>query len=47
MKFLNEDTKVKHTNITTITNVIKMPSWKAWVHIPSGSAIALRGEYFD
>jgi hypothetical protein len=43
--FINEDEKVKHTNIATIywlnknkvfTKVIKTPSWKVWVQEPSG-----------
>ncbi len=46
MKFITEDTKVKHTNITTIykrqlkqsvfTKVIKKSSWKALVQRPKG-----------
>jgi hypothetical protein len=43
MKFITEDTKAKHTIITTIyrdnlnvlTKVIKTPSRKAWVQKPS------------
>ncbi len=61
--FFTEDTKVKHTFTLQLftkifkknifTRVIKMPSWKVWVQIPSGllksvrSINAFRRNYLD